>query len=248
MFQIVLIDDSAKDTQQIAQLLSSHPAHFSHELHSFSSLAAGFKHLNHASTDLLLLDLEFTYQNITDLPYLDHIPKSIPVIIVSHLSHFQLSLAHRENIRGFVHKSKLQADLLPTILRVLDTVSTPRPIAHTVKFPPLNPAKDFGIEININRIRYIEFFTRNTYHVYLTDGRKNEIKSVPLKEFMLLLQEQGIENLCQISRNQLINLHYISSIVKIDHSRIAVRLVNLPTEFIVGKQYEGGLLTLLAAK
>ncbi len=248
MFQIVLIDDSAKDSQQIAQLLSSHPAHLPHELHTFSSLAAGFKHVNHASTDLLLLDLEFTYHNITALPYIELLPKSVPVIIVSHLSHFQLSLAHKENIRAFVHKSNLQTDLLPAIHRVLDTASTPRPVAHTVKFPPLNPAKDFGIEININRIRYIEFFTRNTYHVHLTDGSKSEIKSLPLKEFIQLLQEQGIQNLCQISRNQLINLHYISSIDKIDHSRIAVRLVNLPIEFIVGKQYEEGLLTLLTAK
>lgn len=106
----------------------------------------------------------------------------------------------------------------------------------------------FIIDTQIQKYAKGESTLEDAYHVYLTDGRKNEIKSVPLKEFMLLLQEQGIENLCQISRNQLINLHYISSIVKIDHSRIAVRLVNLPTEFIVGKQYEGGLLTLLAAK
>lgn len=245
MIQIVLIEDSAQDSLAISRLLDSCRAAFPHELHSFSSLAEGFSHLKQHRPDLLLLDLEFTYHNITAIPYLDLLPQSLPVIVVSHLSHFQLPLAHKANIRGFVHKSKLDSELFPAIQKVCGSADVVRPVAHHVKFPPMNPLKDLGVEINVNHIRYIDFFTRNTYHVHLTKGDMAVIKSVPLKEFTQALLDQGIDQLCRISRNQIINTHYISSIEKIDHSRFSLKLVNLPAPFIIGKQYEDSIRHLL---
>ena len=137
---------------------------------------------------------------------------------------------------------------MPALHKVLGASPQLRPMAHTVKFPPLNLENDFGTEFNLNHIRYIDFFNRHTYYVYLTDGTMRIIRSVPLKSFVALLHEQKIDNICQISRNQLINKHYISSIKKIDHSRISVKLVNLDTEFIVGKQFETSFHSLLMEK
>ncbi len=248
MIQILLIEDSATDAQHIKELLNEFRETLPHDLHFFSSLGQGFAHLKQHQPDLLLLDLEFTYHNITALPYLDSLPDSVPVLIVSHLSHYQLSLAHRANIKGFIPKSKLDTDLLPALHKLLDSSPHLHPVAHTVKFPPLNPKNDFGIEFNINHIRYIDFFSRHTYHVYLTDGTVSIVRSVSLKSLVASLQKQEIDNICQISRNQLINRHYISSIKKIDHSRISVKLVNLDTEFIVGKQFETSFHSLLTEK
>lgn len=248
MIQILLIEDSAADAQHIKRLLNELRETLPHDLHFFSSLGQGFTYLKQHQPDLLLLDLEFTYHNITALPYIDSLPDSVPVLIVSHLSHYQLSLSHRANIKGFISKSKLDTDLLPALHKVLGASPHLRPVAHTVKFPPLNLENDFGTEFNLNHIRYIDFFSRHTYHVYLTDGTMRIIRSVPLKSFVALLQEQKIDNICQISRNQLINKHYISSIKKIDHSRISVKLVNLDTEFIVGKQFETSFHSLLMEK
>lgn len=238
MKHIVLIDDYQPDADEIQSILAKFPDDILYDFHHFLNLKKGIQYIRSHPVDLLLLDLEFTQQNVTAASFVDRIPVSIPILIVSNLSHYQKPLSLKTNVKGFINKSHLSSDLLPFVQKNLGLLDTSTDIKKKFVFPSPN-INHVSEAVILSKIRYIEFSNKNTYTIHLTNGRTKNIVSLPFFKICALLDKQKIDYLLPITKNQIINLNYISSISKSKNGRYKIQLVNLPkTEFHVGKAHE----------
>lgn len=237
MKTILIVDDIKADALKMKDMVLSQ-----HDKNKFifkytDNLFDCFRFLQIHKVDLILLDLEFTNKNITAASFLNEFPADIPIIIVSNLVHFQKPLSLKVNVKGFVSKSQLHD--LPNIISEIfqpfpSTIQT-----HKVFIFPPSKHNPFPEGIRIADIRFIDFFARSTYQIHLVDGTCKEINSVPFKTICSLLQSQNISCLQQVSRNEIINTNYISTITKLNNGRIELTLVNLPNrKFCIGRKHE----------
>lgn len=238
MNKIVLIEDSNTDAFEIISILRNSDTFSSFKIKHFSTLRSGLNHLKANPVDLLLLDLEFTDENITATSLIDEIPRLIPILIISNLSHYQKPLSYKINVKGFISKSHLSHDLLPYIEKTLGTLQAPSAVPTKFLFPSPN-SKYISESIVLNEIRYIEFSNRQIYTIYLIDGSIKIVHSLPYRDICSQLTHQNIECLCPITKNQIINMNYISSITKSENGRYQIKLVNLPDKiFNVGVKHQ----------
>lgn len=241
MKHIVLIDDSRKDAREIKSILTKLPQDTPYEFRHFLNLQKGLQHIHSHPVDLLLLDLEFTKMNVTATFFVDNIPPTIPILIVSNLSHYQKPLSLKTNVKGFINKSHLSIDLLTFVQKNLRLLDTSTDIKKKFVFPSPN-INHISEAVILSEIRYIEFSNKNTYTIHLTNGTTKNIVSLPFFKICALLDKQNIDYLLPITKNQIINLNYISSISKSKNGRYKIQLVNLPEEeFHVGKIHEEDL-------
>ena len=237
MKTILIVDDVKADAIKMKNMILSQHNKEKYIFKYIDNLFNCIRFLHIHKVDLILLDLEFTEQNITAASFLNEFPSDIPIIIVSNLIHFQKPLSLKINVKGFVPKSQLQS-LPNTILEVFQPFLSASKTPTVFVFPPSKHTL-FPEGIRIADIRFIEFSTRNTYHIHLTDGTCKKINSVPFKTICSLIKTQNITCLQQVSRNEIINANYISTIAKLNNGRIEVTLVNLPTrKFCIGKKHE----------
>lgn len=162
MKHLVLIDDSVSDAAEIHTLLTTAlPCEF----HHFLDLKEGLLYVKTHPIDLLLLDLEFTEANLTASSFIDDIAPSIPILIVSNLSHYQKPLSAKINVKGFISKSHLNKDLLAFVRKILGLVDQPINIRKEFVFPSPN-SKHISEAITVKDIRYIEFSISQSPCIY----------------------------------------------------------------------------------
>lgn len=238
MMHFVLLEDSSEDAKNIIDILDKQQSFLPHKLKHFSDLRTGLQYIQNHPVDLLLLDLEFTVENMTASYIIDDIPDTIPILIVSHLNHYQKPLSLKINVKGFISKNNLSASLISSIKKIFGLEST---ALHSVKqfvFPASNNT-DVSEAIDIRDIRYIEFRNRKIYTIYLIDGTTKIIHSVAFNEICTQLEKQNITTLCPVNKNQIINIDYIKEVEKLDNSRIKITLINLPQiEFRIGPKHQ----------
>ena len=235
MKNIVLIDDSKSDAEEIHTLLTEA---LSCDFHHFLDLREGMFYVKTNPVDLLLLDLEFTEANLTASSFIDDIAPSIPILIVSNLSHYQKPLSVKINVKGFISKSHLDRDLLTFVRKNLEPTDPSLNIRKKFVFPSPN-SKHVSEAITVNDIRYIEFSNRQIYTVHLVDGTFKHVYSLPFSEICSSLLSENIDCLCPITKNQIVNLNCVNSITKSINGRLQIKLVNLPDMvFHVGKKHE----------
>lgn len=238
MMQFVLLEDSYQDAQIIQGFLEQLKQLLPHKLFHFDDLNNGLKHIKSQPVDLLLLDLEFTVENMTAASVIDEIPNTIPILIVSHLTHYQKPLSLKMNVKGFINKENLSTSLVPSIKRIygLNTTNLKRP--KELVFPAIKNTH-IPEAFPVRDIRYIDFQNRKEYTIYLVDGTSKTIYSVPFSALCQLIIKQKIDSLCPVNKNQIINIDYIKSVQKMDNSRLEVELVNLPRlKFHVGPKHQ----------
>ena len=237
MKTILIIDDFKTDALKIQESLSNIQNDVKFKLKYTAKLQEGIRYLQTNMVDLILLDLEFTKENVTAASVLGKFPNELPIIIVSNLVHFQKPLNLKANVKGFIPKSELH--LLPAcVLEILIPSHSSEHNIKTLIFPPRNQYQ-LAEGIRIEDIRFIDFYDRNVYQIHLTNGSSKEIVSLPFKHICKLIESQNITCLQQISRNEIINTNYISSISKLTNGRIEITLVNLPSrKFYVGRKHK----------
>ena len=98
MVTIVLIEDDEKDISLITEILQPLKGFLNYELKSFMKIEQGKEYIAHHNVQLVLLDLEFTLQRKTSLYLINQISPSVPIIVVSNLTHYQRQLRLRANV------------------------------------------------------------------------------------------------------------------------------------------------------
>jgi len=238
MMHFVLLEDSSEDAKYIIDILDKQQSILPHKLIHFADLRTGLQHIQNHPVNLLLLDLEFTVENMTASYIIDDIPDNIPILIVSHLTHYQKPLTLKLNVKGFISKNNLSTSLISSIKKIFGLESTSLHSTKQLVFPASNNI-DISEAIDIRDIRYIDFCRRKVYTVHLIDGSCKTIYSVSFNELCTRISKQHISSLCPVNKNQIINIDYIKEVEKLDNSRIKVTLINLPhIEFHIGPKHQ----------
>lgn len=237
MMQFVLLEDSHQDAIIIQGLLEQLTQILPYKLFHYDDLNTGLKHIKHHPVDLLLLDLEFTVENMTAASVIDEIPNTIPILIVSHLTHYQKPLSLKINVKGFINKKNLSTSLVPSIKRIYG-LNTSVNHSKELIFPAIKNSH-IPEAFPVRDIRYIDFQNRKEYTIHLIDGTSKTIQSIPFSKICQLIITQRIYSLCPVNKNQIINIDYIKSVQKMDNSRLEVELINLPRlKFHVGPKHQ----------
>lgn len=236
MKEIVLIEDSLEDTNAVRSLLQTLDSNTEISFQHISSLEASKKYFLSHSPDLVILDLEFTKENTTSLDILSADLANVPVIILSHLSHYQYSLIQQVDIKAFIRKENMSYYLIPAIRKVLFPSRSAEPLMVTFPTPKVHGVDE---SVPISTIRFLEKVGKREYHLYRTDGRITSIYSVGIADLCNSIAMQKIEKLQPVSRSVIINTSCIKDIHRQEKGRIEIHLINLPERsFIVGKKYE----------
>lgn len=236
MKTILILDDQPNDIESIESSLQEVKKGYECRILSNTNLESFQRYINRQieMIDLLILDLEFTDSNLSTVYFLDSIPKNIPVIIVSHLKHYQHLVGSKLNVKGFVSKDQLQ--ILPSLV---ETVLFPTSASHEEKFIFPGTKRISPYMILTANIRFVEMVKRNIYRIHTIKGDPYEITSVSFFLVIRQLSEQKIQNLRPVSQNEIINIGYIKKIELDRSGRLKVELINLPERpFTVSKRFE----------
>ena len=236
MINIVLIEDDEKDIRKISEILKPLGEFLSYELHSFSSIELGKNYIVHSNVQLILLDLEFTLLRKTSIALIDQTDKTIPIIIVSNLTHYQRQLSLQANVVCFIPKAKMDRLLVRSVAEVLCDKKHERPEPIDFFFPT-GSFSEIPEAIPIADIRWIDLSSFREYSVHLTSGTTKIIKSSTFKDVVQALKDQAITSLQPISRNQIVNTQYIGKVYLEDNCRVSLRLVGSDNYLHVGKNY-----------
>lgn len=238
MLQFVLLEDSYQDAQIIKNSLAQLKPLLPHNLLHYADLSDGLTYIKKQPVDLLLLDLEFTVANRTAVSVIDDIPNTIPILIVSHLTHYQKPLSMKMNVKGFINKENISSSLVPSIKKIYGLEAHEHEHAKDLIFPA-SKNSHISEAVPVRDIRYIDFHNRKEYTIHLVDGTSKTIQSIPFRELCQLIVKQKIDSLCPVNKNQIINVDYIKSVKKMDNCRLEVELVNLPRlKFHVGPKHQ----------
>lgn len=238
MKYIILLEDSSADATTIHNLLSDFLDEYQYIFLHFADLYEGLHFILNHPVDLLLLDLEFTIENVTTTLLIDEIPPNIPILVVSHLAHYQKPLSLKMNVKGFLNKVNLSTSLVSYIMNILRLSPVADESKRTFLFPSPN-SKHIPQTIPIKDIRYIEFRNRQIYTVYLTNGATKTVYSVSFRRICDLLTKQNVTALQPVTKNQIININYIKTVSKKNNGKIELSLINLPRiKFQVGKKHQ----------
>lgn len=236
MKDIVLIEDSQKDAQAVYSLLQTLDTKTEISFRHLSSLKASKQYFLSHSPDLVILDLEFTQENTTSLDMLSEALVNVPVIILSHLSHYQYSLAQQVDVKAFIRKENMSYYLIPAVQKVLFPSTPSEPQMVTFPTPKVHGVDE---SVTISTIRFLEKVGKREYYLYRTDGKVISIFSVGFADLCVSIARQKIEKLQPVSRSVIINTSCIKDIHRQEKGRIEIHLINLPERsFIIGKKYE----------
>ena len=236
MKNIVLIEDDPCDAEEILKLLSPVIQRDAAIIEHLSTLESAESYFRNHHPDLVLLDLEFTNEKTTSIYFLQDILVNVPVIVVSHLSHYQKQISQQIDVRAFIRKDTMSQYLLHSVERVL--FATRHSEIKRVNFP--SPTiHSMSESMMIRDISYIEKTGRTTYDVYTTSGKIILIRSVYFANLCDELKRQQITLLQPVSRNQIINTACIKTISRTPKGRLFIELISVPDKrFSVGKGYE----------
>lgn len=235
-FRILLIDDDPQDIEHVSELLSSSSLPYS--LTRCISLEKSSLLLDNPPEpfDLVLLDLEFTQEGTTSLYFLQDIPIPCPIIIISHLKHFQRMTFPNMNVFTFISKSQLDFSLIASIKQCLLGPQLSKP-QEAIFFPPLHLNSPTE-RVYVRDILLIHKSLRRTYEVILKNGSSISISSsIDMTSLYTSIKTARIRELIRISRSDIINLAYLSSVTKLRNGRIELQLLNYPNTINVGAKY-----------
>ena len=177
MITIVLIEDEEKDIERIENALVPLKKFIEYQLVSFQEIKTGFGYIQRHHVQLILLDLEFTLANESAIFAIDKLDSSIPVIVVSHLSHYQRQLQLKPNVVGFVSKGYLEDQLVRSIFEVLCSKNiVQRPTSFI--FP--GSKGRLGQEFDLSEILYIKVYVYSEYIIHKTNGAEIKVPSILL--------------------------------------------------------------------
>ena len=235
MINIVLIEDEEKDIRFIQDVLLPLKNTIDYELISFQDIKTGLVYIQQHSVQLILLDLEFTLTNESAIFYIDQINPLIPIIIVSHLSHYQRQLQLKANVVGFVSKGYLADQLVRSIIEILSS----KKIVHrptSFVFPGRKGLA--GRSFDLSEILFVKVYVYEEYIIHKPDAKEIKVASHPFSELCRKIETDGIVELQPISRNTIINTNYISD-VSIDRSgRVLISLLGYSEPMKVGPTYQ----------
>lgn len=237
MKQIVLVEDNMTDRECIKELIATQLPEFAPYLTCLSSLSEASRFFRSHDPDLVIMDLEFTEENTTSISFLSEAIINIPVIIVSHLSHYQNTLSEYVDVKAFIRKENLHSRLIPTLIRCL----SPQSNKETPQYASFPSRKHLAISEKIlaDKIRFIEKIGRYDYRVWLTDNTSMILSSIYFSDLCLHFEKTGLFQLKPISRNEIINIHCIERIQTLYNGRLEVHLINLPDRvFHAGDKYK----------
>lgn len=248
MKRIVILDDSTDDLRLMEKEIHK-IGDYDFSISTVSSVEELLE-TDLDQTDLLLLDIEMRDQKITTLPLLDHLPKTLPVILVSNLSHYQRMTSHEITVKAFVPKDMLDPMLRESIIAVFSAKQKDRVYEEVFAFPAYSGFLS-GIEKSsarhyVREIRYVDIEGRNRYKLHLTNGKTEYISSAPFHFVCDELKKQRISSLRPVSVGKLINARYIATINKQYNGRYVISLVgddNL--QFNLSQKYESWYKDLL---
>ena len=251
MRKVLICDDSAEDIERIQLVLKPLQETYAFEVDSLSDLSALPDKVHSLVYDLLLLDLEFTKQDINAFLFLEKLPPSLPIVIVSHLDHYQRKLRSTINVKAFVSKSDLRKSLTNTIHWMFSPVIKSL-YEEKFTFLPFNSSA-IPETVTVRNIRYIQMIKRAIYEIHYSDinGSPLPTHQIHSKPFYMICQaliEQHIEGLIPISQNVLINLHMIKDITYLENGRLELSLFNCKESFSVGEKYSKYILNNLTIK
>ncbi len=236
MKEIVLIEDSPEDARAIRSVLQPLDTEDEILCSHISSLEASRHYFLTHCPDLVIMDLEFTKENTTSLSILSETLSNVPVIILSHLSHYQYSLVQQVDVKSFVRKENMAFYLLPAVREVLFPKEPAEPSLVTFPSPILRGVDE---SVPVSTIRFIEKIGRKEYAVYRTDGKVMHILSIGFAELCSSIARQNITTLQPANRSLIINISCIREIRRQGKGRIEFSLINLPGRtFLVGAKYE----------
>lgn len=237
MITILLVEDNTKDAKRISALLdASLSIHYKFTLIHKTGTVEALSYLSDSSPDLILMDLEMKEENQTTLGIIEQVPGSIPIIVISHLSHYQKPSLRHGNVFDFVPKSNLDDRLISRILQVLSPKNGSEP--ESIIFPAVIKG-DVSESIPIYKISYIHLVGRGRYEIHLSDNRILLLRSVLFKELLRQLKEQHIVSLQPVSRNEIVNINHISRIKRTPAGRIELTILGADDHpFNIGKEYE----------
>lgn len=234
MFRILLIEDNEKDIERIRKAL--HSVGFAYELTPYMKIEDGERYLREKSPELILLDLEFTLAKKTSIYLIDRISENTPIIVVSHLVHYQRQISLKKNVIGFVPKHKLEDRLVNAIKEAfVSEKKLEKPKEYVFPTSKGSATMAFDIEkiLSIDMVRY------KVYDVRLHTGETIEnVKSVSFSELCMDLKKRNITDLQPISRNQIINCNYIRDVGVEKNGRVSLWLVGRKERYSVGKNYQ----------
>ena len=236
MITIVLIEDEERDIKHIRNVLVPLKSVVEYELITFQEIKAGLDYIGRHPVELILLDLEFTLANQSAIFSIDEINPRIPIIVVSHLSHYQRQLQLKTNVVGFVSKGYLEDQLVRSIFEVLCSKNIVKRPSSFV-FPASNGS--IGEEFNLSDILYIKIYVFSEYTIHKPDGTEIHKPSVSFSDLCKRIEESGATVLQPISRNTIINTNYISEVYVERNGRATITLLGCPEKFHVGKNYQG---------
>ena len=192
--------------------------------------------MHHRNVQLVLLDLEFTLQRKTSIYLIDQISPSIPIIVVSNLTHYQRQLCLRANVVAFIPKAKMKDLLVRSIAEILceRDGGSHRPLDFL--FPGAT-SSDIPEGVTIVDIRWIELSSFREYEVHLTSGDVRKIASCAFRDLVKAIKEQDATDLQPISRYQIVNKNYFTKVHQADNKRVTISLVGCNEDFHVGKNY-----------
>ena len=237
MINILLIEDDMRDAGRIISLLNSSLAgKYDYSLLHKSGTNEALACIEESAPDLILMDLEIKNENQTTLGMLNRIPRTIPIIVISHLSHYQKPSLRHGNVIDFVSKSNLDDRLVDRVRQALSPRNASEP--DSVLFPAA-ARDDISESVPIRKISYIILTGRGRYDIHLTDGKILSLRSVLFRDLKRVLKEQNITSLRPVSRNEIININYISKITKSPNGRLSVTVIgNDLSPFHIGTGYE----------
>lgn len=235
MITIVLIEDEERDIKHIRNVLVPLKDLVDYELIAFQEIKAGLDYIHLHHVELILLDLEFTLTNETAIISIDKIDPSIPIIVVSHLSHYQRQLQLKSNVAGFISKGYLEDQLVRSIFEVLCSKNILKRPSSFV-FPGQRGL--IGEAFNISEIVYVKIYVYSEYTVHKQNGSEVRVSSIPFSELCEKIESSGATELQPISRNTIINTNYISEVLVERNGRVMISLLGCSEQFRVGKNYQ----------
>ncbi len=223
MISILLIEDNPRDAQRVTSILRSNPTiKDKYSLTHMSTAEGAISYLMDNTPDLILMDLEMSDEHTTTMSILDQISSDIPVIVISHLSHYQKPSLKHGNVYNFIPKSCLEDRLVGSILQTLAPRKGSEP--ETISFPVKN-MNSISERFSVYKISFIQLVGRSVYEVYLTDGNVQTVHSVLFKDLTRYIKNQHIDSLRPVSRNEIININHISKIKKTPAGRVELYLL-----------------------
>lgn len=251
MRRILICDDSVEDIERIQLVLKPFQETYAFEVDSLSDLSSLPEKVQASAYDLLLLDLEFTKQDTNAVLFLEKLPPSLPVVIVSHLDHYQRKFRSTINVKAFVSKGDLRKSLTDTIHWMFSPV-TKSLFEEKFTFPAFNSSA-VPETVTVRNIRYIQMIKRGVFEIHYSDVDgsplpTHHIRSKPFYVICQALTEQHVEGLIPISQNVLINMHMIKDITYLENGRLELFLFNCKESFSVGEKYSKYLLNTLTIR